>query len=188
MELIDKTYFEDADLLVPGLEKQEQENKLNELIAKYEPEYLQNILGYGFYKTFKTAVEAGEEGLAQRWKDLRDGQEYTDASGVLRKWEGFAGESMRSPIANYVYYRWLRYNVPTTTVSGEKTSKAPKSVSNSSVGKQTGAWNEMVRMNCVLVDFLLNKKDENGDLVYPEFKTEELGTEFVNLTTLIGTI
>lgn len=189
MELIDKTYFEDADLLVPGLEKETQENKLNELITKYEPEYLQDILGYSFYKTFKTAVEAGEAGLAQRWKDLRDGADYTDAGGVLRKWEGFANaETMRSPIANYVYYRWLRYNVPTTTVSGEKTSKAPKSVSNSSVGKQTAAWNEMVRMNRVLFDFLLNKKDDNGDLVYPEFKTEELGTGFANLTTLIGTI
>lgn len=189
MNLIDKTYFEDADLLIPGLEKPTQIRKVNELIDKYEPDFLKGLLGYGFYSEFMaglaTVDDNDEPAIPARWTDLRDGAEYTDASGVLRKWEGFCNDQWRSPVANYVYFYFLRYNGVTTTVSGEKASSSDKSTNHSSYNKQIKAWNEMVRMNHTVIDFLLNKKAD-GELVYPEFKLEELGDEFINLTTKIG--
>lgn len=188
MILIDKTYFEDADLLIPGMGKEAQVNKVNELINKYEPEYLKGILGYSFYKTFTEALEAtngDDEALAARWKDMRDGAEYT-CNGHLMKWEGFINEQLKSPIAQYVYYWFLRYNVPTTTVSGEKESKSDKSSNVSSIGKQVRAWNTMVEMNRSLVDYLLNKKDDSGVLVYPEFKPQEPTRSFCNLLQTIS--
>lgn len=182
MSLIDITYFEDADLVIPGLDAEWNTDELTELISKYEPEYLKAILGYACWKAF----DAGLTASTARWVALRDGDEYTDASGVLRKWDGFKNDELKSPIANYVYYYWLRKNGTTTTVSGEKESKTEKSVNVSSVHKQVRAWNEMVRMNGRLVDFLQNKKDESGELVYPEFKAEELSGSFYNLMCKIS--
>lgn len=189
VQLIDKTYFEDADLLIPGMGKETQVNKVNELIAKYEPEYLKAILGYGFYKMFMDALGAAEgddELLDIRWKDLRDGADYVNDCNETCRWEGFTNDLYLTPINRYVYYYFLRKNVPTTTVSGEKESKSDKSKSVSSVGKQVRAWNEMVGLNRVLVDFLLNKKDDNGVLVYPEFKAQEPTRSFVNLLQTIS--
>lgn len=187
MILIDKTYFEDADMLVAGLGQNVNVKKLNELIAKYERQYLKNILGYAFYKAFQSAMddEAESETLATKWKELRDGGEYTDSTGVLRKWEGLINNDLTSPIANYIYYWYLRKNASRTTVRGEKSDKQPTSDSSSSINKQVRAWNEMVRMSCSLVDFLLNKK-EDGEKVYTDFKTEELTPEFYNLLEPIG--
>lgn len=181
--LIDKAYFEKADMVVPGLGKLENVNKLNALIDKYEPEYLQAIFNYSFYIIVKEEFEKAEADIAQRFKDLRDGVEYTDGAGVTRKWTGFINDEFISPLAYFVFYKFLRFNQPQVTVSGVKSTENAKSVNTGPFQKQAEAWNKMVGLNHLLIHFLLNRKAD-GELVYPEFKLSEVDvTEYNNLMT-----
>lgn len=70
----------------------------------------------------------------------------------------------RSPIANYVYYHWIKDNNSFTTGSGEKQSASTISVTVSPVSKMTRAWNEMAAMNVELEQFL-----QSNLSVYPEW-------------------
>lgn len=72
----------------------------------------------------------------------------------------------QSPIANFVYYNWMKQNASFTTASGEKTIKNPIAVNSTPVAKMMEAWNEMADWNKKLVEFL-----RVNETVYPEFKS-----------------
>ena len=88
MSLINHTYFTD-DLLIPGLENQDIQGKVQNFIDKHEPALLMDLLGYELYKAFKDALAAGDP--AQKWIDLRDGVEFTKLNGYNYLWPGFTG-------------------------------------------------------------------------------------------------
>jgi hypothetical protein len=148
------------------------EETLSLFISKRETEYLQKALGYAFSKLFKDGLDADE--VAERWTDLRDGAEYTNCNGIVKKWEGFTNDEKLSPIANYVYYWYQRDNVSFTATVGEVASKTENAKSVSPYNKMFRAWNEMVDLTRGLYDFLLNKKDDDGAKVYTEFKLNEV--------------
>lgn len=98
------------------------------------------------------------------------GNKYVYRSAAL----GFSttqGVSPDSPIANYVYYWFIRNNATQTTTMGEaKTSK--ENATDAGPGtKMSRAWNEMAQRVRQLAHFMNTKRD-----VYPEWTSQRLYT------------
>lgn len=153
--IIDTTYFQ-GHLMIAQKNQVAISSNLEVMIRQCEDEFLQKILGYQLYKDFTAALTGTP---AQKWIDLRDGKEFTDAIGQLNKWVGFKNTDKKSPIANYVYYKWMENEVSSTTGTGEKKMIFSSSVNYSPGQKMTRAWNEMVIWNRVLYKFLEVNKD-----------------------------
>jgi len=169
MSLIDKDYLV-GEINIAQTQSVAVQQTIALFITKRETEYLKKALGYAFYKLFIAAITD----TSGKWYDLRTGAEYEDADGITRQWTGFQNAGKQSPIANYVYYWMQRDNVTFTTSTGEKEGKGENADNASSAGKMRRAWNEMVDQTCVLYDFLLNKKDDDGNLVYDDFNYDEV--------------
>jgi hypothetical protein len=164
MATIDASYFF-GDLLVAQKSEQSVANSLGWFIDEYEPRLLTDLFGYELYKNYNAGLAADPP--AQKWLDIRDGKEYTNRCGIVSKWKGLKfldGSAKKSPIANFVYYHWLKDKASDTTASGEKTTANQNSIDASPGIKMVRAWNQMVEWNCELVEFLLSNQD-----VYPEF-------------------
>lgn len=69
-----------------------------------------------------------------------------------------------SPIANYIYYWYLRNNASTTAGSGEAQNSVSTAIS--PADKQRRAWNQMVEWNRELIEFLYS-----SNTVYTQFDT-----------------
>ncbi len=78
-----------------------------------------------------------------------------------------------SPIADYVYYWYLRGKVNSAAGTGQVESKNENSVIVSSVRQQAKAWNDMVDKICLLKEFLMVEY-----LTYPEFQQHAGSIEF----------
>lgn len=171
MSLITNAVFV-GEINIAQLGQKAVQDKMKLFIDKHEVQYLRAVLGYDF----ATAAYAGMTATnpEQKWADLKNGAEYTDACGKKQKWFGFVNSEGLSPIANYIYYWYCRDNASVTTVSGEKEDKKPLSVNVMGAYKQMRAWNEMVDLNKVLYDFLMNKKDNTGTRIYA-FEIENIG-------------
>lgn len=167
--LIDKTYFI-GEINIAQLSQPAVQAALTLFIEKREPEYLEKALGYEFYQLFTAGITAEE----QRYEDLRDGAEYNNSDGHLKKWKGLITTDKRSPIANYIYYWHMRDNVTFTAGTGEKEGKSDNAGNASPAIKMIRAWNEMVDWTIALYDYLLYKKDEDGELIYPEFDIDQV--------------
>lgn len=89
----------------------------------------------------------------------------------------------KSPIANYIYFYWLRSRVSETTGTGEATITPQNAIRVSSHNKQRNAWNDMVEMNTSLVQFLLA-----NETLYPEFKQYHKEKENFDLLHTINTL
>src|SRR5688500_2809740 len=143
--LIDRTYFV-GELNIPNKEQATIGSVVDHFIAKYEAQWLRDVLGYSLYKAFKTGWEM--PGPAQIWVDLVDGVEYTDQQGETKYWRGLvaavSGESSFdvSPITNYVYYWYMRNNHTQTASTGETKGKHENAEMASMAVKLVRAWNE----------------------------------------------
>lgn len=179
MALIVTTSFFYGLNAIPQLTETLIQTNVTALITELEPEFLEQLLGYPLYKQYK----AWDGAAAGRFKDLRDGVEYTNCFGELAKWKGLKrdGENI-SPIANYIYYWWLRKESTVTTAGGEKKTDKKSSVNTDSTNKQNKAWNTMVKWNKEFWEYMYVKQD-----VYPEYVTNGfMTTRTDNLFTLIG--
>ena len=81
--LIDRTYFV-GEINIPNTNGANGD-VLDLFIDKYEAEFLQKALGYELYKEFKNGLV--QDPVAQKWRDLLEGAEYTFNSR-LHKWNG----------------------------------------------------------------------------------------------------
>ena len=158
--LIDSTYFI-GEINLPGLQNEVVEESLNSFIQKYESYYLQRSLGYSLMKSFLAGLEADEP--EQKWVDLRDGAEFEGCRG-LDKWTGFINDGKQSPIANYVYYYFMRDAATLTSGIGEVKPTGENSSNASGAVKMMRAYNQMCEQTALLHEFLLANKD-----VYTEF-------------------
>lgn len=169
--LIDKSYFF-GEINIAGLGNIPVQNTLALFIGKREPEYLELVLGYAFNALFTAAMAV--DPIVTRWSDLLNGAEYKNCKGFTKKWKGFKNTDKQSPIANYIFHWYDRDNVTFPTTTGEKEGKSDNAKSASSNAKMVRAWNEMIDQTALLHDFLLNKKDVSGTLIYPEFNVKEI--------------
>lgn len=126
--------------------------KLQLFIAKYEEEYLKFIFGQEFYDLFIAGLNA-ETAI---YKAIKNGDTFRDTSNVLQKWEGFT--KGKNPIANYIYWYYQRSNASTTFGIGVRKGKAENSDEASPAQKMVDAWNEMVKFNFKLHQYLESKQ------------------------------
>lgn len=160
MATIDASYFF-AELNIA--QKNDVALALGMFIDEYEEKLLLQLFGYELLKAYKAGIASN-----QIYKDIRDGLEYTNRSGILTKWKGLIftdGTAKKSLIANYVYWHWLENEFSVTTGSGEKKINSQNSSDVTDVSKKVRAWNQMVDWNKELIEFLLSKESS-----YPEFQ------------------
>lgn len=159
--IIDYTYFF-GKLRLPQTGNTEGREEIEQLIEIYETEYLQKVLGYDLWLAFTEGIEGSPGGYEQRWIDLLEGIVF-DFKGVDTLWNGFDPTSKKSPIANYVYYKYLEDTASDVTLAGTSTGAVDNNTRTSPMQKMVNAWNDMVDMNNVLFKFVKNNTD------YPEY-------------------
>jgi len=170
MATIDTSYFF-GELVISQVQSGAGATAMQLIIDSREEELLVKLLGYELYKAYQAALALEVDDtpgpavlLEERFRDLRDGKEYTDSSGVLVKWPGLrftVGTSKKSLIANYVYWHYIRDNHTFTTGSGEK--KSPLAINALPEAKLVRAWNQMVEWNIKLYEFI-----DDHITTYPE--------------------
>jgi hypothetical protein len=165
--IIDHTYFY-GKLSLPQTNNTEGRSIVDQFITTYEPEYLQKALGYDLWKAFTTGIEGSGE-PDQRWKDLLEGKEITYQNRTY-KWTGFENTEKKSPIACYVYYKYMEDKASDNTLVGTVVQNVDNNTRVNSLRKMVDAWNSMVDMNNTLWLFLYQNKAD-----YPEWKEYQTG-------------
>jgi hypothetical protein len=159
--LINRLYFT-GELNIPNSSNAAVSERLDAFIKKYEPEFLRDIMGYSLHTAYAAGVLVTP--VDARWTDLQDGKEFT-VNTKLNKWTGLVDAvNYRSPIANYVYYWYMRDQATQSTAVGEVATKTENSNRVSPAIKMSSAWNEMVYQIWDMWYFL-----ENNKTVYPEW-------------------
>lgn len=161
-----------GEITLANLSQSYVREALDLFITKREPEYLDRALGVDFSELFAEGLAAGT--VLAKWSELKLGTTYTDADGKVKRWPGLAPASLLSPVANYTYYWYMRDNDTFTAGMGEMEGSSDNAKKTDPSLKMFRAWNEMVNITELLHDFLLNKKDEAGDLVYIDFDIDQV--------------
>lgn len=183
--LINSTFFQ-GRLEIAQKTQGAVSTSLQLLIDTLEPEYLDLVLGYELKRDYLIGIALGSP--EAKWVNLRDGVEFTNRKGSLDKWPGFKfieGGMNRSPIANYVYYWYLRKQATATVGSGEKEINAENAENSNSLEKQVSAWAQMVVWNKKLVEYLYVNQETypqffNNNCYYERLKTGLFTTGGVN--------
>lgn len=165
MSFIDASYFV-GELNIPNSGDTAVAERITWFINKYEPIFLQQLMGYPLYKAF-TAGMAVVPTPDARYTDILNGKEYTDFQGYTQKWRGLK-TTTQSLIANYVYYWFRRSNVTQYAGIGEVMTKAENSDNVNPRRKIASAWNEMSDWVGEFCDFMQSTQDATP-LVYPEW-------------------
>lgn len=163
--IIDHTYFTQK-LSLPQRGNTEGQTQIDDFVETYEEEYLKKVLGYDLWKAFDTGIAGSPGGYDQRWIDLLDGKEFT-YQGRNYNWGGFA-TMLKTPIANYVYYKWMEDTAEHNTLVGTAVQNVDNNSRVNAVSKMVDAWNRMVDMNRTLWMFLKSDAD-----TYPEWTDED---------------
>jgi hypothetical protein len=170
--IIDYTYFT-GNLTIAQLSQSEVVADLNILIEREEPAYLKKLLGLGFYRAFEAGIDP-ISGADQRWLDILQGVEY-EYNGTDYEWIGLENSQKQSPIANYIYTKYLEKEVVQSTGIGQVKPATENGSLASITPKVVRAWNEMVDWEYALIRFL----HENA-AIYPEWKPYSTNYWFFN--------
>lgn len=163
MSIIDHTYFF-GKLSLPQTGNTEGRSIVQQFIDQYEPEYLKRAMGYELWKAFTDGIESsGETPADERWRDLTDGAEF-EYNDRTYKWNGFDPVDKLSPIANYVYYRYMEDRASANTLVGTVVQNVDNNTRVNALRKMVDAWNDMVEMNKLLYYFL-----QVNAATYPEY-------------------
>lgn len=145
--IIDSSYFF-GDLYIPQITEPSVLATVNKYIVKYEPEFLQDVLGYTMAKNINA------------YPFLLNGAEFNNPykGGAPDNWKGLKVDlgsgKYWSIIANYVYVRYMQDNISFSTGSGEKVIDQQTSKTVSPVMKIKRAWDEMAKEIQTLIGFL----------------------------------
>lgn len=150
--LIDYTFFQGGSLdiegitlntITPDATSTAIVGGLEYFIAKFEPEYLGKLLGKELSEEFLSYLDRREESEEKeaRWEDLISKLKWTRRIGKK--------EINLSPIANYIYFFYLRHNHAQATTTGVKQDTDDGKLL-SPERKMVFAWNNMVEMNKAL--------------------------------------
>lgn len=159
--LINQTYFV-GEILVPNLTgvgpiPAGNVEELTRFISKYEPEFLDEVLGPDLSAAFQTGISA--ETPDQRWVDLK-----------IR----LVNETHKlSPIAGYVYYHYFRDRLSTSSGLGEIESTAENANVVLNTDKMARAYNDAVRKGRAVFEWV-----QSNASTYPELDP----THYYNLS------
>jgi hypothetical protein len=101
----------------------------------YEEEYLRKLLGDDLFDEYEAAIDAlgtGED-PAQKWTDLIAQIYFTKNSKSM------------SPVADYVYFHYMRHNVTVTADGGQVTPNFENASYSGSSNKMVYVWNRMAK-------------------------------------------
>lgn len=144
---------------------------LDALIAIYEPDFLRNALGNKVYALF----DAGKA-TPGRWKDIVDGVSYVVNDNDITI------PPIKTYIADYIYYWWMRNEATKTSNVSETVSSVENAVAVSNYRKMIRAFNESSTylsegLHCYEIPIygglwymLLNRVDDSKNRIYPEFQ------------------
>ena len=191
MSIINSSYFV-GERNIPNKTALDVGSLIVNLLNIYEPRFLTDALGYELFSAFKAGLIAAPP-HPQRYLDILLGANFTGLDGRPTRWEGLMcikvaapttaitidgnaitidtsavplkGELV-SPLADYVYFYWLRKKNSQTGDVGETQSTSENSRVVSPRYKMTHAWNDMVEKACKLHEFLTVNWD-----TYPEFQS-----------------
>lgn len=151
--IIDGTFFT-GDISIAGINvnagcshtDRAKADNLKSYIDRYEPEYLEYLLGEKLFLDFSIYLNGGKSD--------------NDAFNVLRdKLVDNIGDNKYSPIAYYVYFFFVRGNQSQATILGVKRFEEDEElVSPNSM--LIYSWNNMVRMTRRLYRFLYDNRDK----------------------------
>lgn len=157
--LISVDYFI-LDINLPTSDENDVE-RINAFISKFEPKCLELILGYELAKVVKNET-------SQRVTDLVDGKEYLNSKGYTVKWQGLIQESEKtSLIANYVYFYFQKANATQTMNNSTAAVGSTGGQSVAPAEKMVSAWNSFASEINQLLSFLWTYQD-----IYPEFSSD----------------
>lgn len=135
---------------------------LTQFITQYEPEFLRKALGMDLAADLITNIAS----LDPKWVELRDGVAFINTRNRQDRWVGFSNADKISPIANYVYYQFVKDGITATAGLGEVVPKAENADRVYPQLKLQRAWNLMADMIRTLHEWLRMDPD-----TYPEFTT-----------------
>lgn len=144
---INVSYFK-GELTIAQITETSVRNDVTTLIVKYADEVIELLLGKPLYDAYVAGMN--EAGPPAKWTAL-DNKLYNE-------------DQFLSPAANYVYWYYQRNLATQTTGTGEKLMKTENSVSVGNGPKVKLMWNDMVKQNKKIVEFL--KADPAS---YPEY-------------------
>ncbi|KAF0193983.1 MAG: hypothetical protein FD166_3609 [Bacteroidetes bacterium] len=150
--LIDQSYFV-GEILVPNLTgvgpiPAGNVEELTRFITKYEPDYLDEVLGPGLSEAFQAGISAATPD--QRWIDLK-----SKLVNDTRK---------ESPIAGYVYYHFYRDRLSTSSGLGEIESSAENASVVLNTDKMARAYNDAVRKGRAVFKWVLENASTYTEL------------------------
>lgn len=161
--LIDEQYFW-GNLTIPnltqkriGVAQMQTQANVNDDISKYikiyQKKYLEMMLG----KTLAESI------TVEKAKEI-----FVDSDLLL------------SPLANYIFFHWMRDNASANTPTGEKKMSVANAINISSSGRISRAWNEMVDMNGAAQYVLSLDETIDYDLVIDEIDTTSDLFNYIN--------
>lgn len=129
-------------------------NNLKWFIAKYEPEFVEKLLGSVLYQQYLDGLAADIP--AAKWLALKGKIYVVDT----------INDAYLSPAAGYVYYHFMRDHITLTTSMGEIKPKGESGVptSTSNTMKMVRAWNQMEYESQKIWAWL-----EENNATYPDF-------------------
>jgi hypothetical protein len=147
MSLIDNTYFIN-DINLPG-DVLTNNSNFNNIIARYEPEVLTDLLGYELYKALLADLDGNGNPVTQRFIDLIDGAEFSfEFCGytINTKWNGLRNSDKTSLISYYTYFEYREDN-DTFYASGAQVEALTENSTNiGQIAKLTDIYNKMVEL------------------------------------------
>lgn len=163
--LIDKDYFI-LNVNLPQASISEGISLIDKYIARYETDFLDKALGYELSKAFRTGISGPtESSYDQRWIDILSGAEYSYGD-LTDRWMGMRDSTKKiSPIANYVFCKFIKEKATDNTLVGVSKPKQSNATREDGETKFKDAWNEMVKWMRNLREFLYVNQS-----TYPEWK------------------
>jgi len=154
-------------------------SKLNRLIDEKQKDYLEKMMGRELYLAFETGLST--DPVPDRFIAIRDGASYTGLDGLPYQWIGLKNAEKISPLADYIYYWWLRSAQVQTTPMGQVKTKNQNAAASPAVIQEAAVWNEMIERNRKLNDFLYINYE-----LYPEYQRYMGSRESDELLTRIS--
>jgi hypothetical protein len=158
--IIDNTYLVDA-VFIPNALTMNTLNiaysEVQNLIQLHERDYLEKLLGVELASLFLVNPSNGAH-----YPRLLKGDVFIDSLGRQKKWKGFAKtnptDQLISPIACYIYCKWLANHQLQMTSTGAVTTSFDNGVRVTNWGFYRNVWNLMVDQNKIVHDFLIANK------------------------------
>jgi hypothetical protein len=160
-----------GQIAIPNLSSDRPDGQLvTTLIERIEPNWLDTFFGVPTAINVQDQLDNSTNDTP--YKEIVDGATYVDLNGDTQVWVGLVNAKKFNPIANYIYCEYLKEKeIPLTNISGVKQANENGIRGDLSM-KFARVWNEMVKFNFSLHDYLVSIKgtDATFDSEYIGFK------------------